>query len=365
MNQKTCRSLKTVWVIDDDETALLLADEVLSDAGFQVRTFANASSALAAAETEIPEIMVVDVIMPGLNGFEFCARLRSLPQGAVVPILVTTSLDDTTSIDNAYEAGATDFATKPLNWTIEIYRLDYMLRSAKTALNLLEKEHETRLAKEQWERTFDSITDSVTVLDTDLNILRANKATTKLFGGAPEATLGRPCYKLFQRGGEKCENCPANRVLATNLASSAEIKCGPAGNQFEVTVSPVADSWGQITHLVHVARDLSEKKSLEAELRQAQKMEAIGTLAGGIAHDFNNLLQVVQCSAEMIIANEAEAGRSHEDLEAILEAARRGSGLTKQLLIFSRKKSIASQKQVLDLKVVGSNPAPATILNPL
>ena len=240
MNQKTCRSLKTVWVIDDDETALLLADEVLSDAGFQVRTFANASSALAAAETEIPEIMVVDVIMPGLNGFEFCARLRSLPQGAVVPILVTTSLDDTTSIDNAYEAGATDFATKPLNWTIEIYRLDYMLRSAKTARNLLEKEHETRLAKEQWERTFDSITDSVTVLDTDLNILRANKATTKLFGGAPEATLGRPCYKLFQRGGEKCENCPANRVLATNLASSAEIKCGPAGNQFEVTVSPVA-----------------------------------------------------------------------------------------------------------------------------
>ena len=355
MSHTTTRSQKTIWVIDDDETALLLAEEVLTDAGFHVRTFTNAPSALAAAQTKAPDIIVVDVIMPGMDGFEFCTQMRSLRQGAVVPILVTTSLDDTASIDKAYEAGATNFAIKPLNWTLEIYRVDYMLRSATIARELLQKEHETRLAKEDWERTFDSITDVVTVLDIDLNILRANQAATKLFGRPPEAIVGRPCHELFHGAREKCPDCPALRVKATNRSASAEIKCGPAGNLFEVTVLPVTDLQGQMTHLVHVARDLSEKKSLEAELRQAQKMEAVGTLAGGIAHDFNNLLTVVQCCAEMLIADETEAGWRSENLEAILETAKRGSALTKQLLTFSRKKSNFSQRQVLNLNDVLKN----------
>ena len=349
MTQEMPRAQKNIWVIDDDETALLLAGEVLTEAGFHVRTFTNAPSALAAAQSKIPDLIVVDVIMPGMDGFEFCTRLRSLPQGAVVPILVTTSLDDTASIDKAYEAGATNFATKPLNWTVEIYRLDYMLRSAKIASDLLQKEHETRLAKEDWERTFDSITDVVTVLDKDLRVLRANKAAAKLFNLPQEALLGRFCHELSQGGNEACLDCPVGQVWSTGLPASAEIKCGPAGNLFEITISPVTDAQGRITHLVHVARDLSEKKELEAELRQAQKMEAVGTLAGGIAHDFNNLLTVVQCCAEMLIADEAEAGRSNENLDAILETAKRGSALTKQLLIFSRKKSNFSQKRPLDL----------------
>jgi signal transduction histidine kinase/DNA-binding response OmpR family regulator len=355
MSQEAHRSLKTVWVIDDDETALLLAEEVLTGAGFQIRTFTNAISALSAAQAKLPDIIVVDVIMPVMDGFEFCTRLRSLPQGAVVPILVTTSLDDTASIDKAYEAGATNFATKPLNWTVEIYRLDYMLRSANTARDLLQKEYETRLAKEDWERTFDAITDVVTVLDLDLKILRANKATIKLFDCAPEAIVGRPCYELFCAVGERCLDCPVTSVQATNLPAAAEIKCGPVGNLFEITVSPVTDPQGKITHLVHVARDLSEKKELEAELRQAQKMEAVGTLAGGIAHDFNNLLTVVQCCSEILIEEEAAAGRRNENLEDILETAKRGSALTQQLLIFSRKKSNFSQKRLVNLNDVLKN----------
>ena len=355
MNQEPPRSQKTVWVIDDDATALLLAEEVLAAAGFQIRTFTNAPSALAAAQTKVPDIIVVDVMMPGMDGFEFCTRLRSLPHGTLVPILVTTSLDDTASIDKAYEAGATNFATKPLNWTLEIYRLDYMLRSANIARELLQKEQETRLAKEDWERTFDSITDVVTVLDKDLNVLRANKAATKLFGSATPAIVGRTCHELFHGGDEKCPDCPATRVFATNQPAATEIKWGPSGNDFEITVSPVTDSRGQITHLVHVARDLSEKKALEAELRQAQKMEAVGTLAGGIAHDFNNLLTVVQCCSEMLIEDEAAAGRTNDNLDAILETAKRGSALTKQLLIFSRKKSNFGQKHLVNLNDVLRN----------
>jgi PAS domain S-box-containing protein len=355
MKHEGPRTAETVWIIDDDETALLLAQAVLADAGFAVRTFIHAAEALSAAQKGIPALIVVDVIMPEMDGFEFCTRLRELPEGALVPILVTTSLDDTASIDKAYQAGATNFATKPLNWTIEVHRLDYMLRSARIARDLLQKEQETRLAKEDWERTFDSITDAVTVLDMDLRILRANKATSKLTGGYQGEVLGRHCYELFQGNKEKCLDCPASRVQATDQPASAEVKCGRAGKLFEITVSPVTDAQGRTTHLVHVARDLSEKKELEAELRHAQKMEAVGTLAGGIAHDFNNLLTVIQCCAEMEIADEAESSRTSDNLETILQTTQRGADLTKQLLVFSRKKPNASQIHLVNLNEVLQN----------
>jgi len=354
MNSRAARPPSKVWVIDDDETVLVLAEEVLSAAGFRVRTFTDAASALTAAERELPDIIVVDVIMPGVDGFDFCTGVRRLPQGASVPILVVTCLEDTASIDQAYEAGATNFATKPLNWEIEIHRLDYMLRAARNASDLLQKEQETRLAKEEWERTFDSINDIVNVLDGDLRILRANRVTQRVFARPQEAIIGRYCHELFNAGQGVCPDCPMARVLGANQSVVAEVKCGAAGGLFEMAISPVVNPQGQVTHFVHVARDLSEQKALEAELRQAQKMEAIGILAGGIAHDFNNLMLVIQGSAELLLSAEA-TDRNPEDLEAILEAAKRGARLTKQLLIFSRKQTNANNRRRLDLNSVLTN----------
>ena len=346
MIQESQHLQKVVWVIDDDETALMLAEEVLAGAGFKVRTFLDAATALAAAATDLPDLVVVDVIMPGLDGFEFCSRLRLLPQGAMIPILVTTSLDDTASINKAYQAGATNFATKPINWAIEVQRLHYLLKSADLARELQRKELETRLAKEDWERTFNAINDPVTILDKDLKALRANNAALNLLGLPAESILGRPCHELFHCSSQPCPDCPAAVVQSTGLTASAEGKCGPAETAFEVTVSPVTNGQQQVTHLIHVMRDLSDRKNLEAELRQAQKMEAVGTLAGGIAHDFNNILMVIQCYTEML---KTRPGLPNEDLEAVLEATRRGSTLAKQLLVFSRKGAAVSRKQPVNL----------------
>ena len=333
-------------MIDDDEIALLLANEVLTGAGFKVRIFSDAAAALADAAAGLPDLVVVDVIMPGLDGFEFCSRLRQLPQAAVIPILVTTSLDDTTSINRACQAGATNFATKPINWATEVHRLHYLLKSAEIARELQRKELETRLAKEDWERTFNAISDPVTILDKDLKVLRANNAAVNLLGLSAESILGRSCHELFHCPSQPCPDCPAAAVQSTGLPASAEGKCGLVNNLFEVTVSPVTDASRQVTHLVQVMRDLSERKRLEAELRQAQKMEAIGTLAGGIAHDFNNLLMVIQGYVEMLDEN---AAQPKEDLQAILEATRRGSVLAKQLLLFSRKGAAVVQKHSVNL----------------
>ena len=198
----------------------MLAEEILGNSGFQVETFNDPARALASFAERNPDVIVLDVMMPGMDGFEFCSRLRGSPAGMDVPVLMTTSLDDTNSIDRAYEAGATEFATKPINWVIESHRLRYMLRAAEVARLLKAKEQETRLAKEDWERTFNSISDVVTLLSPDLKVLRANSATVKALQKPREAIIGRHCYQLFQESEERCGDCPIFRAGDSGVPSS-------------------------------------------------------------------------------------------------------------------------------------------------
>jgi len=117
--------------------------------------------------------------------------------------------------------------------------------------------------------------------------------------------------------------------------------------QFETTISPIRDKNGVIVNFVSVNRDVTQEVALEAQLFQAQKMEAVGTLAGGIAHDFNNLLQVIQGYTEVL---QNDVGRNKSSLEALQKihhSAKRGAELTRQLLTFSRK--VQSERRPLDL----------------
>jgi len=117
--------------------------------------------------------------------------------------------------------------------------------------------------------------------------------------------------------------------------------------EFETTISPIRDDSGAIVNFVSVNRDVTQEVALEAQLLQAQKMEAVGTLAGGIAHDFNNLLQVIQGYTEVLLHDTNHEQSGYEPLKKIHGSAKRGAELTSQLLTFSRK--VQSERRPLDL----------------
>ncbi len=136
-----------VLVIDDDAVLRLMVRECLEQAGFQVVEAGTAEDGLAHFEREGCELVLVDLLLPGMNGHRACERLRRHPDGRNLPIIVMTGRDDRESICCAYDSGATDFVTKPIVWDLLPYKVRYALRSHRTLSESLQ--HQTLLAHAQ------------------------------------------------------------------------------------------------------------------------------------------------------------------------------------------------------------------------
>ena len=121
-----------VLIADDDAILREIASAMLNEAGFVVQTVPGGDAAVAACALRMPDIALLDVEMAEGDGYQACTNIRSLPGGADLPIVMVTGCDDTLSIDSAYEAGATDFVVKPINWTLLAHRIRYVMRGART-----------------------------------------------------------------------------------------------------------------------------------------------------------------------------------------------------------------------------------------
>jgi diguanylate cyclase (GGDEF)-like protein len=134
----------TVLVVDDDAGARLLVGTALEMAGFRVIAAADGASALGQFREQPADCVVLDVVMPGMNGFDVCSALRALPESRHVPILMQTSLDDMESVNRAYNAGATDFSSKGINPMLLAQRVKFLVRAKQTQDQLRESEARVR-----------------------------------------------------------------------------------------------------------------------------------------------------------------------------------------------------------------------------
>ncbi len=145
-SRHACEGVR-VLVIDDDATVQLLARDACEQARMQVRTADCGRDGLSAFQSFRPDIVLMDVQMEGMDGFDVCRQLRGMPHGAEVPVVFMTGLDDQESITNAFDSGATDFITKPFNPTILAHRLQFVRTAARAFTDL--KRSESNLATAQ------------------------------------------------------------------------------------------------------------------------------------------------------------------------------------------------------------------------
>ena len=197
-------------------------------------------------------------------------------------------------------------------------------------------------AKQEWERTFDSVPDPILILDGELRARRLNMALGSRLGMHPRSLVGRSLEDLVEGGdlaGEVGTEEVARRIRAMAegaVSASEELTIARWGGHFLVAVSPFRDREEARTGTIVVAHDISRWKELERQLEQSRRLEALGTLAGGIAHDFNNILGVMLGYAEMLQPS-AQGGPQERRVEEILRAGTRAKELIAQILTFSRQ----------------------------
>lgn len=464
----------TILAVDDDLTTLMLICESLRQEGFVVHEATNGSEGLEVYRACDPDLVLLDVVMPMMNGFELCGAIRKLPQGERVPILMATGLDDEDSIRQAYEAGATDFITKPLHWALLGHRVRYMLRSGHTHEKLRrtmdrnralldaipdamirytpdgrileskfsaqtsfpstdecltsrsmaevvskdyedraiqaarealgshgtevfefscaekestreyearvvvsgehevlaiirditmrkEMEQQLRASETRFRSLIENASDLITLVQMDGIILYESPAISRMLGYEAEALVGTDIFSLIYEDDadlmQSVMESARNNPGPTCVAEQVRMQDANGSVRFMEVICTLFDAEANEPMIVINSRDVTERletqkalKSSEEQLRQSQKMEAIGRLAGVVAHDFNNLLTAILGYGQLLEDRLLEEGSDVEEAQEIRKAAVRATSLTRQLLTFSRKQVV--QAKALNLNEI-------------
>jgi PAS domain S-box-containing protein len=238
--------------------------------------------------------------------------------------------------------------------------------NAEGALGLFRDVSSRRRAEEMRNRLaaiVESSDDAIIGLDLDGTVTSWNRGAERLYQREAEAMIGQPVAVLTppdlrgEQGELLARIRDGERVLHRE---TRRLRADGSTVEVALTIWPIHDSSGRIAGISKIARNLTERRKAEAavrrteeQLRQAQKMEAVGSLAGGVAHDFNNLLSVILSYATMLSDSLTPGDPMRTDLEEIVKAGSRATDLTRQLLAFSRQQLL--QPRVVDLNTIVAN----------
>ena len=204
---------------------------------------------------------------------------------------------------------------------------------------LRKAERETAKAHQELSQIFEA-TVPMCVVSGDYRIIRANQRFADFFGNEQSTLAGQKCYGICQWSVCQTGECVLKKVFDEETTVEFEVlREATAGKKRYciVTASPYRDVDGQIVGMVESFTDITRRNQLEEQLRMAQKMESIGTLAGGIAHDFNNILSAIIGFSELAIDDTEEGSQMHDNLSEIMHAGNRARELVQQILAFSRQ----------------------------
>ncbi|HEY3219657.1 MAG TPA: response regulator [Gemmatimonadales bacterium] len=304
---------------------------------------------LAALEGFAPDVILSDHNIPGFGGRDALALAqRILPDVPV--ILVTGSLNEETAVDYL-KAGAADYILK-----------DRLVRLGPAVLDALARSRQ-RQALRRHDRLLRQIIDAnpslIFVKNWDGQFVLVNRATAEIYGTTVEDLVGKTDADFNRDAKEVAHYLRDDRdVISSDKPKviAEESVTNPVTKQtrwFQTIKMPLRMPGEDTPTLLGVATEITERKQLEEQLLQSQKMEAVGQLAGGVAHDFNNILTAIVGYTDLLAAEFGGNAQQLEDLEEIRKAARRAAALTRQLLAFSRKQVL--EPRIIDLNSVVLN----------
>ncbi|MCE9611968.1 MAG: response regulator [Chthoniobacter sp.] len=328
---------KHILIVEDEGLIAKDLQSMLKRLGYHVPTTVGTGElAIQTAATNRPDLILMDINLRGqLDGVQAAEAINAQQD---VPIVFLTANSDEPTMQRAKVTDPFGFMIKP-----------FEERSIQAGIEMALYKHQTNRqtrAREQWlSVTLKSIADGVITTDHEGRVTFINRVAETLTGRTHSEALGRPYVELFpiidattrQTAPNLIDAALREGVARNHVNHSLLLGRDELARHIEYSVAPIRSDAGLITGCVIVFCDVTERRQLEAELRQSQKLEAIGKLAGSIAHDFNNAITAVMGYSSLIMSRLTPGDSLHDDASQILRAAEHSARLTRQLLAFSRK----------------------------
>jgi PAS domain S-box-containing protein len=358
-----------ILIVDDDERNAFAAVQALEELGHELVVAKSGEEALRRLLTEEFALILLDLHMPGMDGFETAHLIRGRKKTATMPIVFLTAIyRDEARVHQAYSAGAVDVVFKPVDAFIlkskvtvlvDLYLKTEEIKRRSAYQQWLLDEHARVMAeKAQTERALRRTEARQEAILRSLPIVIHSRSIEPPFAPqfVSDAVLnitGFPASRFVDEpefGSSRIHPDDLDHYVAAVEAAArtghyaTEFRWRCADGSYKVlqdvgVVAPTRD--GEPREIFGVILDATERKSLEEQLAQARKMEAVGQLTGGVAHDFNNLLTVVLGNIDIMARRAEDDGRRTRRIEAVRQAAERGRDLTRQLLAFSRRQHLS------------------------
>jgi two-component system cell cycle sensor histidine kinase/response regulator CckA len=405
--------MSRILVVEDSRTQAHALQAVLEATGFEVEVAFDGEQGLELLHASAFDLVITDIVMPGMSGYELCRKVKEDPARRHVPVILLTSLRDPADMVQGIECGADHFIPKPfraedlvgrvrglfanralraesrLKIGVEVVFLGrrFTVTSEKeqildlllsTCEELVRTNRDLQAGRADLERRVEERTSELTeanirvqrlaalvassedgIVGTDLDgvITDWNVGAEHLFGYTAEEAVGQSIFMLIPPDARDHGEWTLARLRQGQEVQPYETtrrRKDGGGVVVSVRPSPVRHQ-GCLLGFSLIYRDLTHAKRLEEQLRQAQKMEAVGQLAGGVAHDFNNLLTIINGYGEVLLGRLRPDDPMGRMLAEIKDAGDRAASLTRQLLVFSRQQVIAPR--VLDLNAVVADTA--------
>ena len=339
-------ALKQILVVDNHPLILSFMTDLLGKKGHTVLTAKDGLSALEILGHTTPEVIFIDLIMPNIDGRKLCRIIRSIPELKQVKLVILSGIAAEDGVDLAELEADACIAKGPID-RMGKHVLDALSRlyqdDATQSISIIkglqgirsrEITRELLSEKKHLEVILESLAEGILEITAEGSIVYANTAALALTAQPEQKLLATNFINLFS----ETERIRIQALFDGNgvrqEAHDKEPLVSLKGRSLEIKVLPLA---GEEPKSVVILNDVSEQKLREAQLRQAQKMESIGTIAAGIAHDFNNLLMGIQGYVSLMILSTDSANPFFDMLKGIEKQVQRGSTLTRQLLAYARK----------------------------
>lgn len=331
-----------VLLIEDNPGDMDLILELLPQEGsaqFKVECVSRLSEAIASIGTNQYDVVLLDLGLPDSDGLATLSSMRR--RAPHLPVVVLTGNTDERVALAAIQEDAQDYLIKGKIDEHQLTRsIKYAYERNKAEQKMLVSEAKFRKLSQEYHTLLNNLPDGVVHIAPDLQVIWTNRAMAEMVKNHGDQLQGKCCYQAFWNYSTLCESCPVAQCFLSGILEEGNFTT-PSGRLLELRAVPISNDSGKVETVIEVIRDVTENRNLEAQFIQAQKMESVGRLAGGVAHDYNNMLSVIVGYAEMALEKLSPLDPICEDIREIYEAGVRSTDITRQLLAFARKQTIA------------------------